>query len=231
MHLGSCPRNKFWFAIMLCFGMEKNLVSTLHTGYLADILSNPLMWSNWTEGSTFTLRTKRATSSIFTLPSPTRLKASLLLTNRILMSIPFNTKRSWKHKSRWGRPIMTTCFASQAPLLSALETLVQLVILHVFSRIFIPHGNSQVRLLSSWTVAEQSFQKRLDMGTCSWTEWLDAHLDSHQLDWRENKATNWRVLHRHHTINSSVSATSLGQVPPPPPPPPPGLRILALTCK
>ena len=110
IRLGSFPKNKFsWFAIMLCFGTEKTLVSTRHRGYLADILSIPRMWSNWTEGSTFTLRTKSATSSIFTLPSPMRLKASLLLTSRILMSIPFNIKRSWKHKSRWGLPIMTTC--------------------------------------------------------------------------------------------------------------------------
>ena len=111
IRLGSCPKNKFsWFAIMLCFGTEKTLVSTRHRGYLADILSIPRMWSNWTEGSTFTLRTKSATSSIFTLPSPMRLKASLLLTSRILMSIclfrstssdPGNTSRgevcrSWR---------------------------------------------------------------------------------------------------------------------------------------
>ena len=107
--LGNCPRNKFsWLAILLPLGTEKTLVSTRLTGYLAVIRSKPLMWSNWTEGSTLTLRTKRDTSSIFTWPSPMRLKESLLRARRILMSTPFSISRSWKHRSKWGLPMRVT---------------------------------------------------------------------------------------------------------------------------
>ena len=182
---------------MLCFGTEKILVFTWHRGYLAIILSNPLMWSNWTEGSTFTLRTKRATSSIFTPPSPMRLKVSLLLTIHILMSTPFNTKRSWKHKSSWGLPIMTTC------LLTKVHTCRLWRLCSTDDRPCVWQCFCTIRPQSSkilWLQVNNCVESpsMLDTDMYSWMGWLHIHSDSHPLDWTENEATSWWVLHRHH---------------------------------